>query len=239
MAQATEQPVAPVVVCLPGIRGDARIFEPLTAVTGGRSFVALDLPPGAPALAAARLVPHLPSGPLHLVTGSFGGLVARFLPQARIASLACIGTLPSPDHLDPAMVRRARLLLPLPDRALERLYARHSRRSLQHEGLPDALIHRLVSRPIPAAVLRARLRSVLSGYHGQVPPVPVAWIHGVRDVQAHWSPSELRQAVGNVHLMEVPGGHFPHATHPTPLWSSLERGWWSTIPSHPSPPKPV
>ena len=219
----------PVVVCLPGIRGDARIFEPLAAVAGDRGFLALDLPPGGPALAAARLRPQLPAERFHLVTGSFGGLVARFIPRARMVSLACIGTLPSPDHLDPSMRRRARLLLALPDRALELLYARHGRRSFQHEGLADALIDRLADRPLPARVLRARLRSVLGGAHGRVPGVPVAWVHGSADTQVRWSPAELRQTVAHAAVLDVPGGHFPHATHPTALWSRLERDWWSSV----------
>ena len=62
-------------------------------------------------------------------------------------SLACIGTLPSPTYIDPGMARRAHLLMALPDRILESLYARHSRRSFA-QGSASALIDRLLDRPI-------------------------------------------------------------------------------------------
>jgi len=218
------------VVCLPGIRGDARIFTPLTARSPSVSWVPLDLPPGGPALAAARLQSSLPAGRFHLLTGSFGGLVARFLPPARIASLACIGTLPSPAFLRPQMVRQAQLLMALPDRLFQRLYGLHGRRSLTTDGLPPALIDQLLDRPIDAAVLRTRLRSVLAGHHGALPPVPVAWLHGTDDQQITWSPTDLHRTLPQVRLFEVQGSHFPHASHPAALWSILHRDWWSALP---------
>ncbi len=218
-------------VCLPGIRGDARIFTPLTALHPAVSWVLLDLPPGGPALAAARLRSVLPAGRFHLLTGSFGGLVARFLPAPRIASIACIGTLPSKAFLQPRMIRQAQLLMTLPDRLLGPLYERHARRSLTAAGLPLAPVAQLLDRPIDPPVLRGRLRSVLAGHHGRVPALPVAWIHGTDDPQITWSRADLQRAVPHAQVFEVPGGHFPHATHPGDLWTSLHHGWWSQIPS--------
>ena len=212
-------------VCLPGIRGDARIFAPLTARSAAVSWLPLDLPPGGPALAAARLRSALPAGRFHVVTGSFGGLVARFLPASRIASLACIGTLPSPAFLSPRMARRARALMVLPDSLLGRLYERHARRSLTADGLPSALVEQLLERPIDVPVLRGRLRSVLDGHHGAVPPVPATWIHGRDDPQITWSPAELQQTLPHVRGCEVQGRHFPHASHPAALWSILHPAW--------------
>ena len=217
-------------VCLPGIRGDARIFAPLTAQSPSVSWTPLDLPPGGPALAAARLRSALPAGRFHLLTGSFGGLVARFLPPERIASLACIGTLPSPAFLRPQMVRQAQLLMALPDRLFQRLYGRYGRRSLTTDGLPTALVDQLLDRPIDATVLRTRLRSVLAGHHGTLPPVPVAWLHGTDDQQITWSPTDLHRTLPQVRLFEVQGSHFPHASHPAALWSILHHDWWSALP---------
>lgn len=227
-----EAPSTLPVVCLPGIRGDSRIFEPFAAAAVARPVVLLDLPAGAPAVAAARLRDQLPSGPFHVVTGSFGGLVARFLPASQLVSLACIGTLPSPTHLDPGMARRAHLLMALPDRVLESLYARHSRRSFAQEGLPPALIARLLDRPLAAAVLRGRLRSVLGGHHGHVPACPVMWVHGAHDAQVRWSVEALQRAVPHATVLQTPGAHFPHASHPVALWSALARDSW---PRHPGP----
>ena len=171
-------------VCLPGIRGSAALFAPLHAALeshashAGRALARrlhpLALPPGAPALAASRLLPQLPRGRFHVLAGSFGGLVARFLPADRVASLLCVATLPTPACLDPRLVRRARVALALPDPVLEALYRRHGRRSLHAEGVPPEVVERVCAEPCPAAVLRGRLRGVLSGHHGRVPPVPVA-----------------------------------------------------------------
>lgn len=218
------------IVCLPGIRGDRRVFSPLLDVAGAETpMVPLDLPPGAPALAAARLLPHLPAGPVHLLTGSYGGLVARFLPPQRIASLACIGTLPAPTFLDPQLVGKAQGLLALPDGMMARLYRIHGRRSLQREGVPEAVVAALCDHPLSARTLRGRLRGVLSGHHGVVPPVPCAWIHGSEDAQIRWTEAQLRAAVPGVTCLEVDGGHFPHATHPAILWRTLRDDWWAGL----------
>lgn len=219
------------VVCLPGIRGNARIFDPLVAHVAaelGHSGLLhpLDLPPGAPALAASRLLPRLPPGPLFLLTGSYGGLVARFLPEHRVAGLACVGTLATPGDLDPAMARRARLLMALPDRLLEPLYHQHGRRSLRAEGVPEATVAATVACPLPASVLRTRLRAVLAGHHGRWPAVPTVRVWGHRDPQ-YAPPAE---PLPGVHSLRVEGGHFPHASHPAALWRALQQvlgavGW--------------
>jgi len=219
------------VVCLPGIRGNARIFDPLVAHVAaeqGHSGLLhpLDLPPGAPALAASRLMSRLPPGPFFLLTGSYGGLVARFLPEPRMVGLACVGTLASPGALDPAMARRARLLMALPDGMLERLYHQHGRRSLRAAGVPEPTVAATVERPLPASVLRTRLRAVLAGHHGRWPAVPTVRVWGHRDPQ-YPPPAE---PLPGVRSLRVEGGHFPHASHPAALWRALQQalgavGW--------------
>lgn len=218
------------VVCLPGIRGDARIFEPLVELVGDTArLVPLDLPSGAPALAAARLVPRLPAGPVHLLTGSYGGLVARWLPRARVASVACVGTLPSPAWLTAGAAWRARLLMGLPDALLARLYQRHGLRSLTAAGVPERVVAAVVGRAVPATVLRARLRGVLSGHHGTVPDLPMAWIHGRSDAQVTWSPDDVRRLHPGSVVFEVDGDHFPHASDPAALWSTLCAAWFPVV----------
>ncbi len=228
-APVAEPTVSLPVVCLPGIRGDATVFSRLEATAPAVTWVPLDLPPGAPALAASRLWPHLPSGRFHVLTGSYGGLVARFLPTERVASLACVGTLPSPVHLRLSMVRRARVLLRLPDALLETFYARHTRSSLRAEGLPESLVEALLRRPVEAAVLRGRLRGVLSGHHGECPDVPTAVVQGALDGQVGWSDEDIRRVQPHAAILQVEGGHFPHASHPEAFWDVLCAEWWPRV----------
>lgn len=195
-------------------------------------LVPLHLPPGGPALAAARLVPRLPPGRFTVLTGSFGGLVARFLPPHRMAGLTCVGTLPSPQFLSPAMARRARVFMALPDPLLEALYARHGRRSLLEDGVAPAVVDQILSRPVPAPVLRGRLRAILAGHHGTPPAVPTLWLSGADDPQITWTRGELEHAVVGVHTRVVPGRHFPHASHPEALWATVSaffRGQATTL----------
>lgn len=164
---------------------------------------------------------------VHLITGSYGGLVARHLPPSRIASLTCIGTLPHPRHLQPAMARQAQALCLLPDAVLERVYAAHSRRSLKAAGVPDCVRAELAQEPLGASVLRGRLKAVVDGRHGSPPPVPTLWVHGVDDGQVVWSTHDLKEACPWAEQVKVPGGHFPHATHPAPLLNAVLPFWRS------------
>jgi len=214
------------VVCLPGIRGHAGLFRDFSAQVRAdqRQAVALDLPPGPPALAAARLS-DLP-GRFHLITGSYGGLVARHLAAERVASLACIGTLPHPRFLQPAMARRARWICRLPDPLLGRLYRWHGRRALRADGVPEAIVDVLDASPLKPGVLRTRLRAVFDGHHGRPLQVPTLWLHGIDDPQVVWTDADLHDAVPWAASAQVPGGHFPHASHPAELWSRVA-GWWT------------
>ena len=214
------------VVCIPGIRGDGGIFRAFAdqVESSARGIMLCDLPPGAPALAASRLtgLPHR----FHVVTGSYGGLVARHLPSHRMASLACIATLPHPRHLQAGMARQARWICRLPDATLGPLYARHSRRSMRDEGVPDDLLEDIQSQPLAPTTLRGRLRAVFAGHHGRPPELPTLWLHGERDPQVVWTKADVRAACPWAELSAVPGGHFPHASHPAELHDLLEP-WWT------------
>lgn len=206
------------VVALPGIRGHRRIFEPLQRIwTEGRPLYPLDLPPGGPALAAHRL--RLPAPRVHLLTGSYGGLVARCLPRHRVASLTCVGTLPHPRFLDPAMIRRARVFSALPAPLLSAVYTWHGRRSYTREGLSADLV-----RAVEPTVLRGRLHAVTTGQHAPLSPtMPALWIHGKADAQVRWTPSDLADL--GIKLKTIPGGHFCHASHPAELLAAVRPHW--------------
>lgn len=211
-------------VCLPGFLGDARIFEPLGPLLAARrGAMAFDLPPGGPAEAAAALAPALEAvgRPVHLLTGSFGGLVARSLPPALLASLAMVATLPDPALIPPGVRAQAALLTLAPAPLIPAIYRRHLRRALAADGVPRDLALRLVARGLDKATLLGRLRGVLRWETGPLPPCPILWVRGATDPQA--PPVEALPDVAEV--THVPGGHRPYASHPGPLFTRLERFW--------------
>lgn len=212
------------VVCIPGIRGDGGIFRAFEALVESREVRACDLPPGPPGLAASRLR-DLPQR-FHVLTGSYGGLVARHLSPERVASLACIATLPHPRHLQPSMARQARWICALPDSVLGPLYSRHSRRSMLADGVPDQLVRDIQGRPLPPTILRARLRAVFAGHHGEPAGLPTMWLQGDRDPQVVWTDTDVHAVCPGAEVCTVPGGHFPHASHPAELHDLLEP-WWT------------
>ncbi|MCP4806825.1 MAG: alpha/beta hydrolase [Proteobacteria bacterium] len=208
------------IVCLPGLLGDRRIFEPFRAVAWTRHDLhLLDLPPGAPREAAAAL--ELPPGRHHLLTGSYGGLVARCLPPERIASIACVATLPHPSLCPPGIRRTTRLLRHTPAPLVEALYRRHQRRSLALDGVPDEL----TLRSLDKRTLVQRLDGVLAWDLPPPPLVPTLWLLGATDPQAAWSVADVLAHRPDVEVAHVPGGHRPYASHPGPLLTRLERFW--------------
>lgn len=199
----------PLVVCLPGFLGDVRVFHPFQRLAHARYEVRLqelDDPP--------------PDRPAHVLTGSFGGLVAAGWPAHTLRSLAMVGTLPHPS-LVPASVRlQSRLLQRLPTAVLEPLYRRHSARSLAADGVD------LQTRGLDARTLRRRLRFVMQ--HDFVfPDVPTLFVMGATDPQAPTSGQVLRFQP-HAEVAHVPGGHRPYASHPGPLLTELER-WWRSL----------
>ena len=210
-------------LCLPGLLGDACVFEPFAIAASARRIVrAWDLPTGSPAEAANALSARLQQ-PHHVLTGSFGGLVARCLPPERLASLACVATLPDQDLVPESIRRRIAALDRLPDVLVEALYRRHSRRSLGLDGVPSVLIDR--TRGLDATTLRARLHGVLDWQLPPPPEVPTLWILGATDPQAAWSVDDVLARRPDVEVTHVPGGHRPYASHPGPLLTRLEQFW--------------
>ncbi len=215
------------VLCLPGLLGDARVFRPFVALAArSREVIALDLPSGAPALAARSL--KLPPGRFHVVTGSYGGLVARCLPPERMASLACVATLPGRSLCPRSVELQSRLLARLPAGLVEGIYARRLERVLAADGVPAELAEGMLIRGLSAEDLVARLRGVLDWDLPAQPSVPTLWILGATDPSARWTTEEVLRHQPGVQVTHVPGGHRPYASHPGPLLTRLQ-GFWSEL----------
>lgn len=205
------------------------MFEPLAPLLSPRRAVwAFDLPPCAPRQAAALILRELDElglSEVHLLTGSYGGLVARCLPAARLVSWATVATLPDRDLMAPGVTWEARALRLLPAPALEALYRRHLRRALAQDGVPRDLALRMARRGLGRRALLARLQGVLDWDLDPLPPVPTLWVLGDTDPQARWTVAEVLARCPRVTVSHVSGGHRPYASHPAPLAELLE-GFW-------------
>ena len=210
-------------VCLPGLLGDARIFEPFARLARrSREVHCLDLPPGPPRQAAREL--DLPRGSFHVLTGSYGGLVARCLPPERMLSLACVATLPDRSLCPRSVELQSRMLARMPSTLVERLYARRLDRVLAEDGVRSELADRL--HRLDRDTLVGRLRGVLDWDLPPQPQVPTLWVLGATDPMAPWSVGEILRWHPHVQACHVPGGHRPYASHPGPLLTRLQ-GFWS------------
>lgn len=218
----------PPVLCLPGVLGDALVFEPFAELMAGRRRVFLaDLPPGDPWRSAAILARRLEAtGPFHVVTGSFGGLVCHKLPAHLVLSGAHVATLPSLEQRNQLQILKGRALRKLPAAIVEPLYARHLRDSLNEEGLPAELIERVLARERSKDELIGRLQCLLDDEFPERPEDrPTLWILGENDEQAPWSTPEVHAHHPNAQVARLPGGHRPYATQPGPLIARLEEFW--------------
>ncbi|MFT5586669.1 MAG: pimeloyl-ACP methyl ester carboxylesterase [Cognaticolwellia sp.] len=218
----------PPVLCLPGILGDALIFEPLAELLSSRRRVYLaDLPPGDPWRAAALIARRVEAtGPFHVLTGSFGGLVCHKLPAHLVLSGAHVATLPSLEQRSSTQVLKGKILRKLPAAVVEPLYARHLRDTLNEEGVPADLVERILARPRSKDELIDRLRCLLDDEFPERPEErPTLWVLGESDEQAPWSSPEVHAHHSNAQVARLPGGHRPYATEPGPLLTRLEEFW--------------
>jgi len=215
--------------CLPGLLGDARIFEPLRAALGeARPVYALDLSPGTPFAVAERVslaMRSRTSRPAHVLTGSWGGLAALCLPPEQVASLAVVATLPHPRFYPAWMTPARRALTLLPPPLVEAMYRGHLARELDRDGVPAALAAALVERGLARSVLLSRLKYARCG---DIPRAraPALWLAGEEDPQVTWTAHELRSHHPGAGFTPVPGRHRPYASHPEALLERLE-SWWS------------
>ena len=214
------------VLCVPGFLGDARVFAPFAEALGGRHVVALDLGPGDHDELVARVQGWVDRLEPELVTGSFGGLLARGVRG--MASWATVGTLPSRAWLSGGVVAQRRLLQRLPGAVVSGMYRRHTLTSARADGLPDALARALAARGLDKATLVERLRIIETWPFDERPDVPTLWLAGATDPQVRWTRDQALEALGTgVTCAVVPGSHRPHASHPGPMVTRLEGFWRS------------
>lgn len=221
------------ILCIPGVLGDALVFEPLVAQLADERRVFLaDLPPGDPWRAAAIIARRLEAtGPFHVVTGSYGGLVCHKLPAHLVRSGAHVATLPSLAQRDQLQVLKGRVLRKLPAAIVEPMYQRHLRESLSAEGLDPQLIERVLGRPRTKDELIGRLQCLLDDEFPERPESrPTLWILGEDDDQVPWSEAEVQAHHPQAQVARVPGGHRPYATHPEALLAHL-RPFWAQVES--------
>jgi pimeloyl-ACP methyl ester carboxylesterase len=219
------------VVFLPGLHGRSAVFDPLRDVVHlGDAWNAWDLPPGGPRDAAAALAPRLERlGPAHLVTGSYGGLIALQLPPEKIRSLVMVGTCPHPGLLPPHVSRQVALLGALPSFLVRSLYRAHLGRSLRGDGVPPATRQRILDQCPGVGTLLERLDGALQDQGANQAPPNLLWVRGTGDALCPWDDGEVVSAWPGANVQSVPGGHRPWASHPQ-AFAAILHAFWSQEP---------
>ncbi len=212
----------PTLAFLPGLQGDARVFSDFAGLTGQRCLL-FDLPAGSPRRAGLLLAARVPGwleGPTDWLTGSYGGLVLRSLPQDCVRTAAVVGTLPGPELIRRSTRFQARVLSGLPRPVVEVAYRGLLRRSLLADGVAPQLVARITRRGVPASVLLPRLQGVLQWDVAQPPRVPYTTVIGQDDPLSPWSETDVPGP-----LLRVPGGHRPWCSEPQALIRALGPLW--------------
>jgi pimeloyl-ACP methyl ester carboxylesterase len=209
-------------VLLPGVEGDAGIFEPLAPLARRRELIALDLPARGDTLAAiaAALLPQIAAPRFAIFGLSLGGLVGRaLLSQApgRVAGLITLNTLPDRSLLPAGVARAPAVLGLLPAGVFSRVYRRRIARRHLEEGLPAALSVQLLDRLPGRDTLIERLRAIDRWGLDPVVSAPHLVLRAQVDTEAPWTLGEAQAAHPRARVMTVPGGHRAPATHPGPL----------------------
>ena len=200
-----DQPIR--VVLLPGIRGDPSEFISLAPQIGGRIFIARypdQVEPRLPAYAERVLETLILEEPVHVVGASFGGLVGWAFPAAKIRRLTTIGSLPEKTATARKSGMLARIIPRIPELLYRTMYSVRNREGLQVPS-QDGLARRLtaISRwDLPAS-----------------PPAPVVCMWGKDDEFVTWSEDSVRSL--GFQACVLPGGHFPHLTHPEAVINAL------------------
>ena len=217
------------VVCLPGLQGLGAVFEPLEEALGREfSILAIDLPPGDPDHEALRLDQHLAtqvSERFHLVTGSYGGLVALRMDLSRARTLTLIGTSPCPKLIARAFGVKAALARVLPASLQGILYRQHLSRSLAQDGVPAPLAARVVSQAPSAEILNARLANARLPRRQPPAELPLLWVSGAQDPHTPWPAAYIKEFWPQAQCQKVNGAHRPYASHAADLAPVLKAFW--------------
>ena len=215
------------VVCLPGLQGHAAVFDPLREVLRlGSAWNAWDLPPGAPKEAAAALAERLESlGPVHVVTGSYGGCVALHLPPGTVRSLVMVGTCPDPRLLPAHVSRQVALLGGMPDVLVAGLYRIHLARSLRGDGVPRDTRQRVLANRPAVRVLLERMTAALQEQEATPVHERLLWVRGTEDALCPWDDGAVQSTWPGTHVRSAPGGHRPWASHPQAFGAILQAFW--------------
>ncbi len=223
------QPSASTVVCLPGLQGHGAVFDPLArALESDFTVVCLNLPPGGPEGAARVLeaiILERTQGPLHVVTGSYGGLLGLHLNLEAIRSLTLVGTCPTPQSLPWRFEVGARVATAVPRVLQGPLYRKHLRRSLRQDEVPGEVASRILAKAPTPTVLMGRVRGAREERGKISGGVPLMWVQGEQDVQVSWDEALIHEHWPHAVVATVPGGHRPYASHPKELARALRRFW--------------
>ncbi len=210
----------PVILLIPGVRGDPAEFDHLAPMLGGFHLLRPAIPEDAGAdlrSIAAALLAGVDAPRFHVVAGSFGGLLAWAFPEDRVASITAIGTVPGPTP----RTRRAgwvgRALRAAPERLYREVYGAHVRAGLAEDGVPADTPSFLPSR----RALADRLVAIGAWGLPARPPRPSTWMWGATDAHVTWGSHDVRMA--GMEPLCVPGGHRPHLSHPAEVRRWLPR----------------
>ena len=203
---------------LPGMLGSALEWSLFRQDARRYGILAMDLPRGGTLLdMAAVLVPRLPPEPVTVVGASLGGLVGLSLATlvpGKVRRVVTVGTLPDPRGMPRHIRVVARMAAWVGASAFDVAYRAHVSRSLGRNQVGGLLRRQLVARAPARDVWVERVRAIEAWGLPEVLDVPVVRVLGDHEPSAwvaHFGAGAVR----------VPGGHFPHISHPAALWALL------------------
>ena len=214
-------------VLVPGLQGDPGIFLPLVPCLPNRRIWGFRLSQGGliqDAAMLSRSLERLGIERARLVAGSYGGQVGLRL-RTSVHSLVMVGSFGRWCQVPRKQRLMLRCALSLPSGFLEQRYNARLMERLLADGVPRDVAEHL-SGPGGRA-LQNRLRSLV-GTAESVMTQPTLWLAGQEDLQAPWTPLELKKIWSEVVVQRLPGRHRPYASHPAEFAAVLQQ-WWGSV----------